>query len=221
MARNVVARPRSEVGGHERRERAGEGSETEPCERGRRRVHRRERRRPRLTAEKASGPSVLDCKLRHSLAYPRVRGAFMRTVLVIATALGLSGCAEETSNSELSARLQSEMEACANLRTAVARAKCEIAVNHQVIARGSGANMDLIELEDANRIALAAKVDAGQMSEADANLRFSQIKSQLISEAKRRNNDASTAAAASMAAMPLPSTCHTYDNGAGLTTNCY
>lgn len=78
--------------------------------------------------------------------------------------------------------------------------------------------MNLLELEDANRIDLASKVDAGQMTDSEANLRFLQIRAQLISEAKRRNNEADIAAAS---VMPLQTTCHSYDNGVGLTTTCY
>ena len=67
------------------------------------------------------------------------------------------------------AKFQSEMEACSLFGTRIARAKCEIAVNHDFLT-GSQANMDLLELEDANRIDLASKVDARQMTESEANL---------------------------------------------------
>jgi hypothetical protein len=141
----------------------------------------------------------------------------MRVAFTLAADLALAGCADDTVNSEIRAKFQSEMEEGSLFGTRVARSKCEIAVNHEFLT-GSQANMDLLELEDANRIDLASKVDARQMTESEANLRFLQIRAQLISEAKRRNNEADIAAAS---VMPLQTTCHSYDNGVGLTTTCY
>lgn len=55
------------------------------------------------------------------------------------------------------------------------------------------------------------------MTPAEGDLKVAQMKTEIISEDERRSNNAAMAAAATMAAMPGPTTCNTY----GATTTCY
>jgi hypothetical protein len=55
------------------------------------------------------------------------------------------------------------------------------------------------------------------MTSAEADLKLAQMKTEVISEDERRRNNATMAAAATMAATPGPTTCNTY----GYTTTCY
>jgi hypothetical protein len=75
-----------------------------------------------------------------------------------------------------------------------------------------------LDLYHAERAALAEKVDAGAMTPAEAALKLAQMKTEVISKDQRRSNNAAMAAAATMAGS---TTCKTYGNGYGVTTNCY
>jgi hypothetical protein len=77
-----------------------------------------------------------------------------------------------------------------------------------------------LDLYHAERVALAEKVDAGAMTPAEAELKLAQMKTEIISEAQRRSNNATMAAAASMAAMPRSTTCNTNGYCYSVTTNC-
>ena len=57
----------------------------------------------------------------------------MRIAFTLAADLALAGCADDTVNSEIRAKFQSEMEEGSLFGTRVARSKCEIAVNHDFL----------------------------------------------------------------------------------------
>lgn len=87
--------------------------------------------------------------------------------------------------------------------------------------RAYATNPDLFNVRATSRVALAEKVDAKQMSVADAELEFAKIDAQLTTEEKNRANS-STAARASMiaataAASPPSVSCTRF----GDTVNCY
>ena len=142
----------------------------------------------------------------------------MRSIAFILAALTLAGCAPDGPSPEMVASFEKERAACGALKPEVAYARCFNGVLDRYV-RPTARDQDLLTLEEADRLALAEQVDAGKLSAAQANLQLAQMRSQIFSEVQRRSNNADMAAAATMAAMPT--TCHTYDNGAGLTTNCY
>ncbi len=144
----------------------------------------------------------------------------MRIVSCLLAALALAGCSEQGLSPEAVANFEKERAGCAALGTAVARARCYNGVLERYY-RPTVRDQDLFALERAERVAVAEKVDAGKMTPAEADLQMAQVRSEVSSEAQRRSNNADIAAAATMAAMPLPTTCQTYNNGAGLTTSCY
>jgi hypothetical protein len=144
----------------------------------------------------------------------------MGKAYILAVALALAACADEGPSPEAVANFEKDKAACGALHTAVARARCFDGVVDRYV-RPTVRDQDLLTLEEAERVALAEKVDAGKMTQAEADLQLAQARTGIFSEVQRRSNNANIAAAATMATMPLPTTCHSYDNGAGLTTSCY
>jgi hypothetical protein len=142
----------------------------------------------------------------------------MRAICVLAAAFALAGCVPDAPTPEMAASFEKDKAACGALNTAVARAKCFNGVVDRYV-RPTVRDQDLLTLEEADRLALAEQVDAGKLSVAQADLQLAQMRTQIFSEVQRRTNNADLASAASMSAMPT--TCHSYDNGAGLTTACY
>jgi hypothetical protein len=141
----------------------------------------------------------------------------VRFLRVLPIALALAGCVDDGPSPEAVASFERDKAACAAFQTALARAKCFNGVVDRYV-RPTVRDQDLLTLEEAERVSLAEKVDAGKMTEAEADLQLAQARSGIFSELQRRSNNTDIAAAA---IMPLPTTCHSYDNGAGLTTNCY
>jgi hypothetical protein len=142
----------------------------------------------------------------------------MRIALILAVGLALAGCVH---NNELSPEAKANMaqarEACTLEKPAVAKANCLNAVDNEYLLPHLRTT-DLLDLYHAERVALAEKADAGAMTPAEAELKLAQMKTEIISEAQRRSNNATMAAAASMAGS---TTCNTYGYGYGVTTNCY
>jgi hypothetical protein len=75
-----------------------------------------------------------------------------------------------------------------------------------------------LDLYQAERAALAEKVDAGAMTPTEIDLKLAQMKTEVISEDEGHSNNAAMAAAAIMAGS---TTCNTYGYGSGVTTTCY
>jgi hypothetical protein len=141
----------------------------------------------------------------------------MRIALILAVGLALAGCVNNQLSPEAKANMAQAREACAVEKSAVAKANCLNAVDNEYI-RPRLRTTDLLDLYQAERAALAEKVDAGAMTPAEAALKLAQMKTEIISEDQRRSNNAAMAAAATMAGS---TTCNTYGNGYGVTTNCY
>jgi PBP1b-binding outer membrane lipoprotein LpoB len=140
----------------------------------------------------------------------------MRIALILTLALALAGCVNNELSPEAKANLAQARAACALEKPAVAAAKCQNAVDDEYI-RPRLRTPDLLDLYQAERVELAEKVDSGAMTPAEADLKLAQTKTAIISEDEQRRNNATMAAAATMAAMPGPTTCNTY----GATTTCY
>jgi hypothetical protein len=141
--------------------------------------------------------------------------------------LALAGCglgkqAEFARNRDAAkAEVAAAIEACKAkpLPTLSAKARC---LNEaEAPLRAYGHNPDLFNVRAASRVALAEKVDAKQMSVADAELEFAKLNAQMTTEEQNRANS-STAARASMiaataAASPPSVSCTRFGN----TVNCY
>jgi hypothetical protein len=142
-----------------------------------------------------------------------------RIIAAVMAAIALEGCAP-TGPSPAAVAYNSEWATCEAIKGAVARITCENSAIDRYV-RPHSTNQDLITLDEAQRLALAEKLDAGTITVAEADLQYAQSHSANVSEAQRRANNAEIAGAATMGAMPLPETCHSYGNGVGLTTTCY
>jgi PBP1b-binding outer membrane lipoprotein LpoB len=144
----------------------------------------------------------------------------MRVALVLVGALALAGCVNNELSPEAKANMAQAREAYGLEKPAVSKAKCLNGVDDEYI-RPRMRMPDLLDLYYAERVELAEKVDAGAMTPAEADLKLAQMKTEVISEDERRRNNATMAAAATMAATPGPTTCNTYGYGYGATTTCY
>jgi hypothetical protein len=121
----------------------------------------------------------------------------MRIALILAVGLAVASCNNQLSP-EAKANMAQAREACALEKSAAAKASCLNAVDNEYI-RPRLRTTDLLDLYQAERAALAEKVDAGAMTPAEAALKLAQMKTEVISEDQRRSNNAAMAAAATMA----------------------
>ena len=138
------------------------------------------------------------------------------TLLLVAA---LAGCMQTGPSQETLSATNDAFAACKAQNTkAVARAVCANGVVDRYLRPGNP-NPDLVDLLAAKRIALAEKVDAGTMTEADATAAFAQAKADATSEARRRQASASIADAQQRAALQasLPHSCYSL----GDFTSCY
>lgn len=155
------------------------------------------------------------------------------TVLTALAAIALAGC---VNNAEIDQKISAGRASCnarfdaGELKTTRARSECLNDVERASIP--PNLFTDLHAYRQALRISLAEKVDAGVMTDADAQLEFARINSDLTSEFIRRQQvDASVAAqrAAAVsqilsATRPTPSpsiNCTSVRTGVFVNTNCY
>jgi hypothetical protein len=136
----------------------------------------------------------------------------MRWMLISAAALlgavSLSGCAASLDTPEV----RQAITACNNkYATAVGRVTC----GNAVIASHGGTG-DLMNVLLTKRLALAEKVDSGQMTRAEANAEMAALVANVNSEQQRRDAAAWAAVAASM-----PTTCNSTGSYGYVTTTCY
>ena len=109
------------------------------------------------------------------------------TVVTIAAIAGslLAGCVAAPSAEDIAA-VQTGKEQCNRLRTSVAQSRCLAALGNRYIRPTITKNaMDLYDLGVAEKLALAEKVDAGQMTQAEADLQMAQTMSHIASETAR------------------------------------
>jgi hypothetical protein len=108
-------------------------------------------------------------------------------------------------------------------QTYAERARCFNAATEDIIKTHQPPHADLIQLQEAYRLALAKKIDAGEISREDASVAFLEVKSRAISEIGRRNTEQlQTEAAGLMAGAALfnnigPVTCYS----SGQMTTCH
>jgi hypothetical protein len=95
------------------------------------------------------------------------------------------------------AAVQTGKEQCNRLQTSVAQTRCMIAVSNKYIRPTINPNsIDLFDLGVATKLALAEKVDAGQLTQAEADLQMAQTTSHIASEEQQRNTNSTVAWAA-------------------------
>jgi hypothetical protein len=148
-------------------------------------------------------------------------------ILAALSCIALAGCglarqAEFAKNRDAArAEAAAATEACKAkpLPTFAAKARC--LNDAEAPLRAYANNPDLFNVRAASRVAFAEKVDAKQMTVADAELEFAKLNAQMTTEEQNRSNN-STAARASMiaataAASPPSVSCTRFGN----TVNCY
>ena len=137
----------------------------------------------------------------------------MRLLLTVALGAGMIGCVSAPpgpSFAQIVTRIIEEGRAeCAakKHRNRTEQAKC---YNAAEMRMSELVDADLVNVRFATRLALAAKVDKGQMTEAESDLAFAQTISQLTSQLSARTTGrqiarAQTAAAIAAAYPPTPS----------------
>ncbi|MGH6847913.1 MAG: hypothetical protein ACREC0_10895 [Methylocella sp.] len=110
-------------------------------------------------------------------------------------------------------------------------AACKNNAETSLLGSSIGNSADLLAQEEAYRLVLASKLDAKQITEAEANLQMAQYRSGLLAEQQRRSNEAQAADAARIAAaaslmrsmpqpyqLPMP---QPYQMPVRQTTNCF
>lgn len=135
----------------------------------------------------------------------------MKIAVVVAIGLALSGC-----GLALQRQVQEDVEAAKaacrsqTFPNRVANARCINAAEEKLAAVYS--NRDLLQLRLASRLAIAEKQDKGLISDAQAELEFAQINTQIGSQEASRVANAQMAAAATQMAMPRMTTCNRIGN---------
>jgi len=157
-------------------------------------------------------------------------GCVARLVLpLLAGALWLAACAQDRQQermAELRRQVETEKQDCDNLyprdvagpQHYSQRVRCLNDVETRFI-RPFEPFPDLTDQRLAARKALAADLDAGRLTEADANLRLAQKKAQIEAEERRRTQATSSISAEATAALlqqrlALGSTCSQVDTAA-------
>lgn len=142
----------------------------------------------------------------------------MKIATAIAAGLLASGCAAAALNAA-NEQLAKDKALCQSMpkTTNVAMARCiNIAEEKAYRASGVGGG-DLVAVRLATRMAIAEKMDKGQMSLAEGELEFAKVNSSLIGTDQQRRNSAVTANAMNSLANPGPTTCTRIGN----SVTCY
>ena len=135
----------------------------------------------------------------------------MRAALLLAAALSLGACAQDhrqEHTAELRRQVEAQKQDCDNLyprdvagpQHYSQRVRCLNEVEAQFV-RPFDPFPDLTDQRLAARKALAADLDAGRLTEADANLRFAQKRAQIAAEERRRTEATSSISAEATAAL--------------------
>jgi hypothetical protein len=148
----------------------------------------------------------------------------MKTTVVAITAIVgslLAGCVAGPSAKDMAA-VQTGKEQCDRLRTSVAQTHCLAALGNRYIRPTINKNAtDLYDLGVAEKLALAEKVDAGQMTQAEADLQMAQTTSHIASEEQQRDANSAVAWAAWKSSQPQFRTCQTTGFSYNSTTSCF
>lgn len=136
----------------------------------------------------------------------------MKIAVVVAVglvALFLSGCVS-TRMAAAKEEMEREKAACqsAPRTTNMNLARCINAAEEKAYrASGSTGEGDLVAVRLAARMAIAEKIDKGQMTQAEGELEFARVYSGLVGTSEQRQNSAMTANAISSMATPRSTTC--------------
>ena len=155
----------------------------------------------------------------------------MRNISIFAICIFLTGCGLSAQQKQKQAsesaiqQAKAAMGACESkyprgTKQYVEKARCQNDATN--IVRPFMPYPDLVDQDTATRMAIAEKLQQGKLSEADANMQFTQAHSQIIAEEQRRQLNGravhaqeSAAAAAWQASSPVSCT------SIGATTTCY
>lgn len=128
----------------------------------------------------------------------------VQIIVITVSAIALSGCGiarAAREEKERSAGLQAALAACqaTPATTRLANARCIGDAEETYMVPGSPI-ADLLRVKIATRNSIAARLDAGKITAAEAELEEAKARSELVGEAKRRvNQDRSIAAQQAMA----------------------
>jgi uncharacterized protein YceK len=110
-----------------------------------------------------------------------------KVVICLVVGLSLAGCASTASRdySKANADCQAH-EDSGEFKTATARAECYNGVDRRFRARFD--EPDLLDVRIAARMAIAERRDRNEITQAQADLEYAQIKSRLTTEEQRRQS---------------------------------
>ena len=112
-------------------------------------------------------------------------------------------------------------EQCNRLRTSVAQTRCLVAMGNRYIRPTINKNqLDLYDLGAATKLALAEKVDAGQMTRAEADLEMAQTLSHIASEGQQRDTNSTIAWAAWKSQLPRVQSCQAVGSSYSAMVTC-
>lgn len=125
----------------------------------------------------------------------------MRAVLAVLVGLSVSGCGAAMV-SAARGQMEKDTAACeARPRsTQMALAQCVNAAEHKAYIASGISDGDLVAVRLAARLAIAEKVDRGQMTKAEADLEFAKTNVGLVSAGEMRQQSSRQATAEALAA---------------------
>lgn len=141
----------------------------------------------------------------------------MQNYAIIAGFLGvaLAGCATGSSKIDIAtAQAQQEKSHCPTNKGRTAQANCLNEIDRRLL-RPLFTRPDLIDLFTTTRLALAIRVDKGEMRPEEADVQLAQLASQMTSEMERQNLARRSVAAQEAASGPVTCT------QSGSTTICF
>lgn len=135
-------------------------------------------------------------------------------IAVFAASLGACGTNRSSREKELSQQLSAAIDNCKNTKfnTKLEFARCLGHAEENFSVPGSPVS-DLIRVKIATRNSIAERLDAGKITQTDADLETAKVESELVGEARRRMTAsriarAQEAAADASAARNKPITCY-------------
>jgi hypothetical protein len=147
----------------------------------------------------------------------------MKRILILACAFSLASCvstgpSREQVSAAYAANNEANQQCRAQFKLRVPLTSCMNEAANRLV-RPYYPFPDLFDVLLATRMSLAEKQDAGQITEADAQLEFAKVNSQLLSEGNRRIDQQRMNQLQSEALVrsSIPITCTTFGN----MTNCY
>lgn len=140
----------------------------------------------------------------------------MKSLVVVGVALALGGCLAARME-QVGQEVDADKAICRaqNFTKKVQLSQCLNNAEQRFV--GVYPYPDLLQLRAATRLALSEKQDRGEISQAQAELEFAQVITQITAQEQSRAANAQMANAATMMAMPRRTTCTRYGN----TVTCF